>query len=330
MRSFIFAVSLFMARVASEEPRLQLCGSLKRLEGFSDFFNTPTAWQNLGKRLNSIKFFVGDVAAIPENVTGGYAAVAAMFNETGMTLDFEAGGLRGFNCNGTSYAHATVNMLRPLLQEPDFAQASIMVTFDGPFAHSLHQDTNTCSYTLSQVAQELVAHCTTIRTLLAQIHPEMQVSFTWNEPVPWYSVGAFPPYENGTHNDFGDLLELVDLVHESGVPFEAFHADHPPFFLESHGYEKLNALMKHVRGKGWRFGKYFNSQTGGATSDLSFENGTVKDVTDFVKLNGVPDDVIVESWYEYPHYALPETRAGALGHTALQVVPIIDGSLFLV
>jgi hypothetical protein len=218
----------------------------------------------------------------------------------------------------------TANLVRPLLQEPDLADAHVQLTFDGPFAHPLHQDSNLCPLTPAQVAQELVAHCNTLRSAISELQPRMSVSFAWNEPVPWYSVGQYPPYNHdGKHNDFGDLLELIDLVVEAGVPISSFHADHPPEYNEQQGYDKLGALMNYVRSKRMRFGKYFNSQSGGQTSDVAFERGTLQDATDFIARLGAPDDVIVESWYSYPQVALPETQIGSLGHTTLQVAKLL-------
>jgi hypothetical protein len=311
---------LAAAQLTDGRPWTQLCCGAGKAN-FSQFFTQPEAWSTLRSELDSIKFFVGDVKKLEGIVPGGIKAVGSMFAQANLTVDIEAGGLRGFDCNGSDYAERTLQEIRPLVEQ---LTGTLRITFDGPFAHGLHQDSKTCNLTLVEAAKEVKANCKRTKELIHANHPQVtNVIFTWNEPIPWYSVGQFPAFENGTHNDFGNLLDLIDLVVRVGVPFSAFHADSPLGYNTapgSDGYGKLDALMKHVRSRGLRFGKYFNDQAGGQSSDLAFEAGSIADARLFANRSGAPDDVIAESWYPYPHQALPERTRGTMGNTALSVI----------
>lgn len=313
---------------------LQLCTGSK-LKGYSDFFaDGSAAWPTLRRRLDSIKFFVGNVAGLNDTVAGGLPQVARFFASSGIDVDFEAGGLRGFDCDGAHYAASTLKLLAPLLDElaPAYAKAGVSsatfhITFDGPFAHSLHQDTKLCPYTWEQAAQQVKANVDKTNELVAARYgDQLSVRFRWNEPAPWYSVGSYPAYHNGTVKDFGDLLQLIDVVTTAGVGFEAFHVDSPlNYNVAPGGYEKLGALMSHVRASGLTFGKYFNDAHSGLEGpDAAYENATVSDATLFVSANGPPDDAIAESWYHYPHTALPEDADGSMAQTALRLAATVD------
>ena len=318
------AMVVWWPLAALATPWFQICSGVQ--EGnFGQYFTNASAWPVLRERTNSIKFFINNIESLPNVVAGGYEAVAAMFNETGIILDVEAGGLRGFNCDGASYAQQTLQMIEPLLAAGIGSAASeFRITFDSPFAMALHQDTKVCPLTPAQVAAELKTNIDTTRTLVASRYPKLQVRFAWNEPVPWYHVGSeYPPYQNGTMNDFGDLLELLDLVTRTGVDFDAFHADSP--YRYNHeaggGYPKLGALMAAVRGKGLQFGHYFNDEPQQAGD---FEQGTLADSREFVAAIGKPDHAIVESWYPFPQDALPEDEADTFAHTALAAWEILS------
>jgi hypothetical protein len=299
----------------SAQPWFQICCGSKSAK-FGQLFTNDTAWPTLKQHTDSIKFFIGSIKTLPNVVPGGYTAVASFFNRTGMAVDVEAGGLRGFNCNGASYAKQTLDMIEPLLAVGVGASASVLrITFDGPFAHSLHQDTKLCPLTPQQVAQELVHNIDTTRQLVSARYPNLKVLFNWNEPIPWYRVGRYPAFHNGTVKDFGDMLDILKLVTSAGVDFDAFHADSPYEYNQDPqgGYPKLGALMAAVRAEGLKFGHYFNNvphEVG------DFEQGTLADVREFVAAIGNPDHAIIESWYKYPHAALPEDEQNTFAHTA--------------
>lgn len=301
----------------AQAPWFQICGGAQ-MAHFGQLFTNASAWPFLRERTDSIKFFIGNIESLPQVVSGGYQAVAGMLEETGIVLDVEGGGLRGFNCDGASYALQTLQKIEPLLAAGIGSTASMMqITFDGPFAHSLHQDAKLCPLTPAQVAGELFKNINTTRSLIASRYPHLSVRFAWNEPVPWYHVGSeYPPFHNGTTNDFGDLLELLELVTRAGVDFDAFHADSPYMYNqeEGGGYPKLGKLMEAVRAKGLQFGHYFNNEP---KQEGDFERGTLADSRAFVAALGKPDHAIVESWYPYPRSALPEAEANTLAHTAL-------------
>ena len=311
---------------ASSPPWFQICSGDK-LGNFGQYFTNASAWPVLKPRTDSIKFFIGSVKSLPTTVSGGYAAIADFLRSNpSVGIDIEAGGLRGFNCDGESYAKETLDMIEPLLAGGvGSALSTLHITFDGPFAHSLHQDAKPCPLTPQQVATELAKNIRTTRQLGAQRYPQLAVAFHWNEPVPWYRVGgSFPAFHNGTVKDFGDLLGLLDLVTSTpGADFAAFHADSP--YVYNHepggGYPKLGALMAAVRAKGLAFGHYFNTVPKHAGD---FENGTLADASEFVAALGNPDHAIVESWYPFPHYALPEGAADTFAHTALAAWSIFD------
>jgi hypothetical protein len=118
-------------------------------------------------------------------------------------------------------------------------------------------------------------------------------------------------------------------VQDAAVGFEGFHVDSPRGYNEAPGgYEKLGALMAHVRARGLRFGKYFNDEKSGQEGpDAAFENATVADAAAFVANNGPPDDAIAESWYHFPTVALPDTAVGSMAQTTLRVAGVVDAGL---
>jgi hypothetical protein len=219
------------AETLAARPSLQLCSSPQQQDYGELFAEGSAAWPKLRRRLDSIKFFIGSVEGLNGTVAGGLPQIARFFATSGIGVDFEAGGLRGFDCDGAHYAQTTLTKLKPLLDElaPAYAAAGVAdptfhITFDGPFAHALHQDTKICPYTWAQAVEQVKANVEKTKELIAAQYGQhgLRVAFRWNEPAPWYHVGAcagsdqckpgcdcYPAYKNGTVKDFGDLLRLV-------------------------------------------------------------------------------------------------------------------------
>ena len=109
----------------------------------------------------------------------------------------------------------------------------------------------------------------------------------------------------------------ADCPREYSVP------DGPMGYGRPDGYEKLAALGAEVQARGLRFGKIFNSQQGGATSDQAFFQATLADYHSFraaapaAVLAGLA--TVVETWYLHPKDAGPEATPFTLMNTAWAV-----------
>ena len=85
------------------------------------------------------------------------------------------------------------------------------------------------------------------------------------------------------------------------------------------GWKRVAAAAALVRGLGLEVGKTFNSQAGGATSDALFHALTVADYGNTTAAGVLLDHHRVETWYEFPKTAAPETLAFTTSYTALDV-----------
>ena len=341
-----FAVIIFLclaiaaAKAADINTRRYAFCSGTKLANFSSLYQNPAAWPSVRKVATYQKFFINSIASLNSTVPGGIPAVLsalASAGPAGIAIGVEGGGLRpGKSCNGTYSAEVEFAKVAPFF-DAGYANYGmpLYMTLDGPFAHGLHPGKKgsapPCTYNETTAIIELAAYFARFSALARQqynVSADGGIVYGWNEPVPWYSVtSAYPPFRDGTLKNYGDLAALVDaVVAHPGTRFDYFHADSPLMYnLVSNGgsgYGKLGMLMARVRKAGLRFGKYFNSEQGGATSGAAFHDGTLQDFDDFVVHNGLPDDVLVESWYPYPRVAAPEAQGGTFMNTTADVFAV--------
>jgi hypothetical protein len=87
---------------------------------------------------------------------------------------------------------------------------------------------------------------------------------------------------------------------------------------------RIVSLQTQVQSHSLPFGLIFNAENGGATSNQLFYEETVAYAHAYRAAGGRPDIAIMESWYEYPNIALPETEAYTHMNTARDVFAAIE------
>ena len=267
---------------------------------WADLYSPAASWPSVQGRSHVVKLYIDDI--YPASAQS-LAAVVATLDQAHIGIAVEVGGLRDWDCSGSSLAATEWAGLNRLVGA---GGAISFLALDSPFGHTLATAIpGNCGYTVQQASEELVAYIHVMRQAL----PGVQIGLI--EPVPWYSVGAYGPNPG---NDFGDLPQLLDafltILSQHGEALDFFHADSPYDYAEAHpdGWGKLLALQHEVQSHGLRFGLIYNSDAGGNAGDQQFHDQTLAAFQAFHAAGGSPDDLIVQSWYPFPSVMVPEDQ----------------------
>ena len=278
---------------------------------------SPTAqWPSVQGRSHVVKLYIDDI--YPAS-TQSLSAVVATLNRAHIAIAVEVGGLRDWNCSGTSLAATELAGLNRLVAA---GGAISFLAMDAPFGYTLATSIpGNCRYTVQQTSEQLASYIHILRQGL----PGVQIGLI--EPVPWYSVGVYGPNPG---NNFGDLPEvlgsLLTILAQHGESLDFFHADSPYDYAEAHpnGWDKLLALQQVVQGHGLRFGLIYNSDAGGQAGDQAFHDQTLAAFQAFHDVGGSPDDLIVQSWYPFPSAMVPEDQSYSFTNVSKNGIALYD------
>lgn len=186
------------------------------------------------------------------------------------------------------------------------------------------------SFNLTDTVRELAAYA----GVVAKALPSTELYLY--DALPHYSVGkSWPPNLPLKPGQWAmDLPEVLSLLAPAmaaqGAQLMGYWADCPYDYSISYtghkGYQRLAAAVSAVKAAGLKFGKTFNTQSGGKTSDELFYNGTLDDFKrclQVVPLSSL-DIIMIETWYSHPSHAIPETEPYTTMYTAKAVMEQIN------
>lgn len=251
----------------------------------------------------------------------------------GLNLSLEDGGALCGAGSGVTRGNSVIAMLKPvianggtlafLLLESIFSRTSV-----------------TCpTQTLNTTATEIAEFAATVGT---GVSPQT-VRFFLYDALPHYSVrdvnggGVVWPANLPSYGlDLGIVLTLLQgAMLEKGVKLEGYWMDCPyeysrdypnatsPYPLGS-GWQRVASAVSLVHSLNLKVAKTFNTQSGGSTSNQEFYQFTLQDFKNtsqaLAKAGVALDGAMVETWYNFPRLASPETTSYTSAYTALEVV----------
>jgi hypothetical protein len=161
------------------------------------------------------------------------------------------------------------------------------IALDEPFGFgSLYNGPNACHWSAMEVARQIVESTQSLR----QIFPNLVVGDI-----------------EGDHASVADLESWIETFHSvSGGYFPFLHLDVD--WQAGDWPQRALAVETYVRQRGIRFGMIYDGGSAADTSDLAWITGAREHMAIYeMQYGGRPDDVIFQSWDDYPHHVLPET-----------------------
>jgi Big-like domain-containing protein len=272
-------------------------------------------WPTVQARTHVLKLYITDIA--PD--TASLAPIITTLNQAHVAVAVESGGLRPGDCSGASVGAVDSDRIGALVRA---GGAISFVALDSPFGNSLTSAPEpNCGYTVAQAAAELATEIHIMRAAF----PGVEIGII--EPVPYYSVGIYPPNSGPGYGDLPQLLDtFLSVLEQAHERIDFFHADSPYDYNQAlpNGWQKLVALEQVVRGHGLRFGLIYNSDAGGTSGDQPFHDQTLAALLAYQAAGGNPDDLIVQSWYPHPSAMVPEDQAYTFTNTAKDVIAQYD------
>ncbi len=313
MNYTLFLLLLFSSLTfAQNQKRFWMSPASVRAD-FWTMFEPNTSWDTLRSRIDVFSIHVN---AFGVRDTAKMWGAATMLRNAGVKVNIEAGGLRPFSgCDslaGERHAQLELSQMQRWLQRGGEIH---FVTMDSPInTMILNGDpSGTCNWTVQRAANEMVDYMKAVR---AQIPG---VVFALVEPVPWYSVGSFPPHPG---NNYGDLLKTLDtvltVIAQRGETLGIFHSDSPYEYGQNSftkGWKKIKAVEDWLHARGIRHGRIHNSQEGGFTSDSLFFERTLDSRRQYKAVGGDEDEIEVWCWYAHPAANWPETQPFTFAYT---------------
>jgi hypothetical protein len=277
---------------------------------FFELFKPDAAWS---KSAQHVKVFKTNGGAVMREPDGEVKAMFADLKRRHIPLAIEMGlltgrspdgkvqecgvGIEGFTSAG--YAKLLANRIKMLGGELAF------VAMDEPLWYGHHfKGKNGCQWPMERVAQNMMSE---IADLRAQF-PNVQIGDT--EPVGT----AQPP-------DWVEEIAQWTQVYQkvTGEKLSFFHAD---VVWNVPWQQQFSAIKNQMHRSGIKFGViYDGGGTGKQESDVLW-NQEAAERFRAVESNPslVPDQVVFQSWVQWPHKMLPETQPGTMTNLVLQYV----------
>ena len=176
------------------------------------------------------------------------------------------------------------------------------------------------------------AQITIFMKRIHEVHPEIQFgliaglpNFNYNGTQCYFSsCTAF----GGT--DYRDVLNAeVQTARDAGEDYSFVHVDNPYDYMINHKgvsnvvAQRIIPLQQQASGLGLRFGLIHNSDLGGSADNgddldnksVTYTANTMHSLELLSAGGGLSEtDFIVESWFHFPHYILPETTQFNFAH----------------
>ena len=256
---------------------------------YLDLFKADAPWQRAAAHVHIFKFYPQLLEKLSD---GELRSVLADLNRRGIAIALEVGplvptstcGMGVESFNGSS-GPAVARRLRSLGSTLRFA------ALDEPYFYgSLFAGPNACRWTARKVAEEMSLWIAEMRTI-----------------VPDILVGDIEPLADPASAEmYAAWLDTFRSV--SGANFPFFHLDVD--WNRPRWGEEAKALEDAVRQRGIAFGMlYFGDD--GSTDRRWIELAEERMGLYESLYGGKPDQVVIQSFHDRPHHALPETDPSA-------------------
>ena len=183
---------------------------------------------------------------------------------------------------------------------------------------------------LAKAIAQLVAYFKRIH----EKHPEIEIGIIPN--TVWWDFEKHQSYFGQGSWSAGSGYELTQVLDEllkaldaAGERLAFIHIDTPYDYLTAthsplvstplNATAKILAIEKYCRRHGIRFGLIYNSEARRTHIEAQYGEETLKALHLYRAAGGQPDDLIVESWYDFTKTLLPETNPVSLTRLTLDV-----------
>ncbi len=290
----------------------------------NDAWADTSTWPEVLSQTDAISWYIDSA---DEDARGHVTEGAQFVFAHDIQVAIEAGGtLTSQGCDentGENSAASEIAKLHVFYEEGGQVDH---LSLDGPLSRTLATGRNgNCGFDLPTAVQELVDYFVAVHAT----HPEIQIGLLTN--FPNWTYGGIASYQCAT-KDFGDyevaLESVISALAAVGEKPAYVMADNPYDYLvgrrESNCHDdpasvdwagRLVDLEHQVQGHGIPFAVIYNSAQGGGISNELFHDQTLAMVEAYQAAGGNPDVRHVESWYDYPDDALPETEEDTFMNT---------------
>jgi hypothetical protein len=292
-------------------------------------------WDAVQEEVDGIVMFIDRInAAEPDTL----ARLAKLTREKGLTVGVECGGLLEFYPEGqTIGAWSAAHEIAKVRKFTDAGGRVDFLNFDGPIRRALKPDMPNARplATLDDALGELVVAMRAWRAA----YPHMAFNLLTNFPnwgwkgETWYHAIKDPM---GLGDYHVVVQEALRFTKEAGLPLEGVVVDNPYEFAvgirKSAGLAdpgaidwmaRINELARLVKEGGYDYTLILNSEVGGGESGQAYHEGTIRFI-EFYHERGEPADaVILESWYEHPVKAVPETEPHTMTWHVREALPVL-------
>ena len=260
--------------------------------------------------------------------------LAAMVASRGFELAVEAGGTDpDWGCDELNGESSAQLELRKLDRYFAVGGAVDYLVLDGPLSRVIAGGrAENCGWTLAQGIEELVDYFQAVHA----IRPEIRIGLLVNFPN-WSYKGLPSYFPDIDHGDYHEALtQLVAALALEGESIELLLADNPynyasgavpsPHAKAVDWMGRLLALEADAEALGLLFGPIYNTSMTGLfdahfptpqpphSESEAFELYTLAFIAEYQARGGSPDFRVIESWYPYPTYAVPETTPWTFTH----------------
>lgn len=277
-------------------------------QGPSDFFELflPSApWSVTAAHVNVFKLYPQLIAL------GSEADLSRAFQDLrrrGIAVALEFGAMtdtavcgRGVEGYNGGQLHLVAQKIRRLGGELTY------LAMDEPLWYGAHfTGNNGCHSTIDTIARDVGANIKALR----DVFPDIHVGDI--EPVPQNDISSWS----------SEVLQWTKAFErETGKKLAFFHVD----VLWRRSWEPwINALHAHLSASGIPFGVIYNGNMGD-NSDAAWLAHAAEHFQEFEDYNGRPDQVIFQSWMNYPTQILPEHDPKTLSSLVLTYLKFIGG-----
>ena len=302
-------------------------------EDRAEVFDGAAAWQTVHDQISAYGFFVNSVSS---DARGDVTKAVEFLGPASLPIYIEAGGTLSYQaCDDTNGEASAAHEVAKL--EAIYAAGGSVgyLTLDGPISRVIENGrVGNCGFTLEQSVSELADYFVAVH----EVHPDIQIGILTN--FPNWTYDGVSAYQCATkdHGDYRVALDAaIAAVEAAGDTVAYVVADNPADYATgvhaSNCYDdpstidwmaRIVSLQTQVQAHGLPFGLIFNSENGGQVSNQLFYEETVAYAHAYRAAGGRPDIAIMESWYDFPNVALPETEPYTHMNTARDVFAVFE------
>lgn len=294
---------------------------------------TGSYWDLILPEVDVVSFFMLTVHDNPENFL---QPVIAKLKQHNTKIAVESFGSWKFSpCTsqrGEDSARVELSFIQPIY---DNGGTVSYLSLDDPISRMIAGSQNqagTCNFTLEESVREMIDYMKAVH----RVHPEIQIGVIFNFPNWPYADGVSTQnstYFEGATSELPNLDSVLEYmmaeVERSGEKVAFVHADSPydyyrgqvptPYLAAktTNWSNRLLAFEEQVQQRGIPFGLVYNSHRGGDSSAALYFSDTLSYISEYDAAGGMPDNIILESWYSQPSTFLPAMQPCSFGHLTL-------------